>query len=163
MTSEVAAQANALATEASVKFGVYGTINEVTGGFAFGGVLKNDGTVGYYMEFLVDTFLLKDPGLGPNAPPKTVFQYFAGQFIFTGDVVIYGNLHVVDGTIITDKVDANAITQSLAILAMTLLALPCICALVLGLRYCVIRWVPFTIGATTVGLFSVSVTWRWGH
>jgi hypothetical protein len=35
----------------SVKYGVQGTINGVTGGFIFQGVLKNDGSVSYDMEF----------------------------------------------------------------------------------------------------------------
>jgi len=35
----------------SVKFGVTGSINGQTGGFSFGGVLRNDGTVSYNMEF----------------------------------------------------------------------------------------------------------------
>lgn len=34
-----------------VKYGVQGSINGVTGGFVFSGVLKNDGSVSYNMEF----------------------------------------------------------------------------------------------------------------
>lgn len=116
----VAATANANAATAVVKFGVTGTINGVSGGFTFSGVLKNDNSVAYFMEFEVGTFILRDPSSGAA---KTVFSYSSGQFEFNGNVKIHGNLVVTgtingvklsDRTIENPKINYNAVSNNSA-------------------------------------------------
>ena len=107
VTSSVAATAAGNAATALTRFGVYGTINGVSGGFTFSGILKNDGSVSYFMEFEVGTFILRDPSTGVA---KQVFVYSAGKFTFTGDVEIHGNL-VVNGTVINEKIGYQAVSK----------------------------------------------------
>lgn len=96
----------------AVKFGVLGSINGISGGFTFSGVLRNDGAVSYFMEFEVGTFILRNPATGTAA---AVFDYDSGnaRFTFNGNVIINGNL-LVNGTVITGKIGTSAVTQSLA-------------------------------------------------
>lgn len=105
----VAATANANAATAVVKFGVTGTINGVSGGFTFSGVLRNDGAVSYFMEFEVGTFILRNPATGAAAAVFD-FNYPTNQFTFNGNVTIHGNL-VVDGTINGVKITNGAVSN----------------------------------------------------
>ena len=113
---EATADANALASSAAVKFGVYGSFGASTalpaGYFEFSGVYNQDSITGasstlYNMVFAVNNFFIKDPS---TAVPKTVFAYSAGKFTFTGDVEINGSL-VVNGTIVNDKIGYQAVSK----------------------------------------------------
>jgi hypothetical protein len=104
--------ANTNAGTALLKYGVQGTINGISGGFTFSGVLKNDGSVGYFMEFNVGSFILRNPNTGGAA---SVFDFDGSrnQFTFNGNVIINGSL-ILNGSLITDKIGAGQVTGSLA-------------------------------------------------
>ena len=75
VTSSVAISANSAAQDGNrqVRRSPAPSI-AVSGGFTFQGVLKNDGSVGYFMEFEVDTFILQDPSSGWRQGGVLVFR-----------------------------------------------------------------------------------------
>jgi hypothetical protein len=116
---DVSAHADASGARAELKFGVHGSFGSSTalpaGYFEFSGVYYTDPnstppglpSTTYNMVFAVNNFFIKDPS---TAVPKTVFQYSAGKFTFTGDVEINGSL-VVNGTIINEKIGYQAVSR----------------------------------------------------
>jgi hypothetical protein len=82
----------------SVLYGVQGTINGETGGFQFTGVLKNDGTVAYDMEFNSNVRILGDLILSGTVRNSTLEALAATNTVYasspsgsntTGDVTMF--------------------------------------------------------------------------
>ncbi len=81
------------------------TAGPYSGAVHAGWRMKIEGGVSYYDIYVANFRLIDNSGI-----PKHVFTYGGGKFLFTGDVAIDGGL-TINGTVYTEKVAANAITQ----------------------------------------------------
>jgi hypothetical protein len=82
-TESVSATAAANASTALLRYGIMGYINGITGGFVFTGLLKNDGSVSYNMEFFSNVIIhgtlmvdetVDTPKVTPNAISHSGYQ-----------------------------------------------------------------------------------------
>jgi hypothetical protein len=88
-------------------WGVKVVLNNTSGFMTILGVLKNDGTVTFGIEWQANTFRMLDP---TNGQAKQIFFYEAGKFRFTGDVTIDGKL-IVLGSVDYPQIAPNSATQ----------------------------------------------------
>jgi hypothetical protein len=82
-------------------YGLYLTAGNTFTGFE--ALAMSDGTLA--IGLTASKFVFTDSGTATE-----VFTYTGGKFVLTGDVSINGNL-LVNGTVVTDKISANAVTN----------------------------------------------------
>ena len=72
----------------AAQYGVFGTINGVTGGFVLQGVRKLDGSVSFGFEFTASSFVLSDPNLPGGSGNVFSYSTALGAFVFNVPVKI---------------------------------------------------------------------------
>jgi hypothetical protein len=100
-TGQIYFAAKAGPSGSAAAYGLYLTAGNAYTGFE--AIAMSDGTSA--IGFTASKFVFTDSGAATD-----VFTYTGGKFVLTGDVEVNGSL-VVNGTIVTDKISANAVTN----------------------------------------------------